>query len=171
MTFTVKGCIVKIDFYFILVLAFAAASGTNELIYLLIFSSLHELGHLVMLAVCKGKAEQLTFSYYGFALKYADSLSRNREALVILFGPLVNLVLYLILKDDINFILFILNILPVFPLDGGRIFKLYFKKASKVVSIIILLIIYAFAIYLIFYNNSFSLLLIALYLTVYSLNY
>ena len=94
MTFTVKGCIVKIDFYFILVLAFAAASGTNELIYLLTFSSLHELGHLVMLAVCNGKAEQLTFSYYGFALKYADSLSRNREALVILFGPLVNLVLY-----------------------------------------------------------------------------
>ncbi|MDD6620553.1 MAG: hypothetical protein PUE75_05630 [Eubacteriales bacterium] len=171
MTFTVKGCIVKIDFYFILVLAFAAVSGTNELIKLLSFSSLHELGHLAMLAICKGKAERLTFSYYGFALKYADNLSRNREALVIISGPIVNLFLYLILRDDINLILFVLNILPVFPLDGGRIFKLYFKKASKVVSIIILLIIYAFAIYLIFYNNSFSLLLIALYLTVYSLNY
>lgn len=171
MTFTIKGCIVKIDFYFVLVLALAAVSGTNELIYLLTFSSLHELGHLITLSVCKGKAEKLTFSYYGFALKYVDNLPRSREALVILSGPIVNLVSYLILRDDINLILFVLNMLPVFPLDGGRLFKLYFLKASKAVGIFILFIIYAFAIYLIFYNNSFSLLLIALYLTVYSLNY
>ncbi|MGN1329115.1 MAG: site-2 protease family protein [Eubacterium sp.] len=171
MTFVIKGCIVKVDFYFILVLAIAAVSGTDELIYLLLFSSLHELGHLMMLAICKGTAEQLTFSYYGFALKYADNLSRNKEALVILSGPFVNMILYLVLKDDINLILFLLNMLPVFPLDGGRLLKLYFHNVSKAVSIIILIVIYFLAIYLITYNNSFSLLLIALYLTVYILNY
>ncbi|MGN1421380.1 MAG: site-2 protease family protein [Eubacterium sp.] len=171
MTFTVKGCTFKIDFYFILVLALAAVSGTNELICLLAFSSLHELGHLIILAVCKGKAERITFSYYGFALKYEDNLPRYKETLVILSGPIVNLIFYLILKDDINLILFVLNMLPVYPLDGGRIFKLYFHRASRTVSIFILVFIYVFAIYLIAFNNSFSLLLIALYLTVYCLNY
>ncbi len=171
MFFSVKDCVVKIDFYFILVLAFAALSGTNELICLLTFSSLHELGHLVMLAVCKGKAEKITFSYYGFALKYTDNLSEVKEVFVIFSGPLVNLILYLILKDEINFILFVLNMLPIYPLDGGRILKLLFHKASKAVNIVILIFIYFLSVYLIIYKKSFSLLLIALYLTVYSLNY
>lgn len=171
MFFSVKDCVVKIDFYFILVLAFAALSGTNELICLLTFSSLREFGHLVMLAVCKGKAEKIAFSYYGFALKYADNLPKIKEVFVIFSGPLVNLILYLILKDEINLILFVLNMLPVYPLDGGRILKLLFHKASKAVNIAILIFIYFLSVYLIIYKKSFSLLLIALYLTVYSLNY
>lgn len=171
MTFKVKGCLVKIDFYFVFVLALIAFSGSDELIYLLVFSALHELGHFSALLLCHGKAERLIFSYYGFALKYVDNLPRSREALVIIFGPFVNLLIYLILRDDINLILFTLNMLPVYPLDGGRILNLYCRKASKTVSIIVLILIYLLSIYLIVYKKSFSLLLIALYLTVYSLNY
>ncbi|MDD6728669.1 MAG: hypothetical protein PUE08_05555 [Eubacteriales bacterium] len=171
MSFNFKGCIIKIDFYFILVMSFCALTGADDLIRLLIFSSLHEAGHLIMLLICRGKPLSLTFSYYGFALKYKDNLPKISETLVIASGPLVNLIFYFILKDDFNLILFFINILPAFPLDGGRIVKLYFNRVSKVVTIVALIFLYALSLYLIIYCESISMLLISLYLTIYSLNY
>ncbi len=170
MLFKIGGCTFKIDFLFILVLSFAALTGTDDLIYLLLFSSLHELGHLLALIICNGKPEKITFSYYGFALKYGDTLPRGREVIVALSGPAVNLILYLILKDDFNLILLFINLLPIYPLDGGRVLSLYFVKAYKVIGIFFLVLIYLLSFYLIFTVGSFSMLLIALYLTVYSLN-
>lgn len=171
MSFLIKGCTIKIDFYFIFVLAFAALSGAEDLLYLLLYCALHELGHLTMLLICGGRPKGLTFSYYGFALRYEDNLPRFREAVVIISGPLVNLLLYFVFKNDVNLILFLLNILPVYPLDGGRILKLYFHTVSRSISIGILICIYILSVYLIINSGSFSLLLIALYLTIYSLNY
>ena len=166
-----NGTEVRIEFYFILVLAVAAMMQSKDFLYILLFSALHELGHLILLYICGGKAQKLTFSYYGFALKYNNLISQRKEVLVLLAGPLVNLILYLFLRDDYNLILFFINILPVYPLDGGRIIKLIFHRASKAISIFILLLIYALSVYLIITYKSFSMLLIALYLTMYSLNY
>lgn len=171
MSFTVKGCIIKIDFLFILMLAFSALFSAKELLSILLFSSLHEVGHLFVLLLCGGRAEMLCFSYFGLALRYKDELSKIGEAAVLFAGPAVNLIFYCILRDDVNLILFALNILPIYPLDGGRLVKLFFHKASKFISVILLIMIYFLSFYLIIANGSFSLLLISLYLTVYSLKY
>lgn len=171
MSFSVKGCLIKVDFYFVLILAFLCLVNVKDLLNLLLFSALHELGHLFALLLSGCKPSVLSFSYYGFAMKYNDCLSKSKEALVIITGPLVNLVLYLLLNDDINLILFVLNSLPVYPLDGGRLVKLLFHKAFKIVSITALLCVFSLSVYLALFERSFSLLLISLYLTVYTLNY
>lgn len=138
---------------------------------MLFFSGVHELAHLTLLILFGGRPDSLTFSFYGLALRYSSALSGLKEFFVILAGPAVNLILYLILGDDINLILFALNILPVYPLDGGRILSLFSCRLSNTVSRIFLILILILSVYLIVEYKSFSLLLIAVYLTAYSILY
>jgi stage IV sporulation protein FB len=168
---SIYGCRVKIEFSFVLILSFATLLCLSDLQYLLLFSALHELAHMIVLLMCGGKPNSLTFSFYGLALKYDSTLSTFRELLVIIAGPIVNLILYLIIRDDINLILFALNVLPIYPLDGGRVLRLYSYNISSVISKIFLVLIFGFSIFLVIEYNSFSLLLIAVYLTAYSILY
>lgn len=171
MSFSINGCMVKIDFSFILVLSFAVLLKAENLLFLFLFSALHELSHLFMLILFKGRADSLTFSFYGLALRYGSTLSKFKEFLVIFAGPFVNLILYLIIRDDINLILFALNILPIYPLDGGRLLMLFSFKISNAVSRLFLIIIIFVSFYMILKYKSFSLMLISIYLTAYSVLY
>lgn len=138
---------------------------------MLIFSSVHELSHLLVLLITGGSPDSIKLSFYGIALKYSCKLSRIREFAVIFAGPMINFILYLFLKDDINLMLFILNIFPVFPLDGGRILELFSYKLSAVTGKIFLAILIIVSLYLIIFYHSFSLFLISIYLIFYSINY
>lgn len=152
-------------------LSFGIILGAEDIASLLLFSSLHELGHFAVLMICGGRADSLTLSFYGLALKYSTPLSRGRETLVLIAGPLINLVLYLILRDDINLLLFIINMLPIYPIDFGRIIRLYNYKISKILGIVILIILVVLSLYLLIFYKSFSLIFIVCYLIVYSINY
>ncbi len=158
-----------IEYSFFLLLSFALLFGAKDISYLLLFSSLHESGHIIALLCLGGKIDKLTLSFYGLALRYSSALSSIRELMVIICGPLVNFILYIIIRDDINLLLFILNILPIYPLDGGRILRICLPKLSKPISIIALVAVIAFSLYLIIFYHSFSLILISLYLLAYSL--
>ncbi|MCC8073275.1 MAG: hypothetical protein LIO62_04030, partial [Clostridiales bacterium] len=171
LTFSIFGCKIKIEYSFVLILCFSLLLGADDLLELLLCSIMHESGHLVALVLCGGGADSLTFSYYGLALKYSSLLSKGKEFLVLFSGPAVNLILYLIFKNDINLLLFVLNALPIFPLDGGRILRLFLPKTSKVVSIILLVAVFVLSIFMMVHYKSFSLLLIAVYLLIYSINY
>ncbi|MEK4084698.1 stage IV sporulation protein FB [Paenisporosarcina quisquiliarum] len=103
--------------------------------YALVFSSLlvHELGHL-FIAVCMGaKVQSCTILPYGGEIKMEQfsKLSKTMQVCVILGGPFFTLLLLLfgMLVDFPQANIFImtqililgLNLLPIFPLDGGRI--------------------------------------------------
>ncbi len=171
MNFNIKDCTITIDFSFILILSFSALFSAREVIFLMLFSSLHELGHFVTLMLCRGKPKSLTFSFYGFGLKYCDNIPRLRELLIIISGPLVNFILWLIIRDDINLLLFILNVLPIYPLDGGRVIRLFSYKLSTILSAVFIIIISFLSVWLILFYNSFSLLFISVYLIFYSICY
>ncbi len=171
MRFKIKKCDICIDYAFILVLSLAAVFNSRQVIYLLLFSALHEMGHLTALLICRGVPYELHLSYYGFAIRYNDDLPRFKECIVLLSGPLVNLVLYLFLRDDINLILFFLNCLPVYPLDIGRVVRLFSLKTSKILSAITIVLICILCAYMLIYNKSYSLIFVAIYLIVYSINY
>jgi stage IV sporulation protein FB len=151
-------------------MAFSALSGFDGVLKLLVFSVLHETGHLTALLLLSGTPKELTFSYYGFALKYEDTLTPIKESIVLLSGPAVNLMLFIILKDGINPVLMLLNLLPVYPLDGGRVIRLISLKLSKVLSAVFIVIISLIALYSLFSYNSYSLLLISVYLLIYQLS-
>ncbi len=88
---------------------------------------------------------------------------------MLLCGPLVNLILFVVFKNEINLLLFLLNIFPAAPLDGGRMIKLLFPKISSAVTVLFLILLTGLSCYLMFEFKIFSLLLIALYLITFNL--
>lgn len=171
MCISVKNTKIYIDYWFVLVLSVSALFKANQVLEILLYSSLHELGHLFALLILGKLPYLIKFSYYGFAMKYDDNISRKDETIVLLFGPLVNLALFLLFGNYINLILFALNFLPVFPLDFGRVLRLYLPRISRYISIVFLILICIFCVFMVIYYKSFSLLPVVFYLVIYSLNF
>lgn len=137
----------------------------------LIFTSIilfHEFGHIFGCIITKNKIDNIILLPFGgiTILKYPLNIKLKDEFLIVIMGPLFQLVLYLILKDynlyyfkEINLFLTIFNTLPIIPLDGYRIlnillnkifsFKLslYISSYISFISLILLILFY------IMYNN------------------
>ena len=109
---------------------------------------IHELGHFLT-ASCLGlKTDKIYLYPYGGISKFSTNvnISRKEEWLILLMGPIFQLIFYFLgyliidnnyLKETLtNYHVFLLyfNLLPIYPLDGGRIMFLmftYFKSYKK----------------------------------------
>lgn len=161
--------LIKIEYSFFILLSFAVLYGYEYSLNIIFFSILHEIGHLTALLALKIKPKFICLNFFGIGLKYQNNLSERKEFIVIFFGPLVNLILFLILKDDSNLILFLINSIPVLPLDGGRMLKIIAPKSSKVINYSALLLVISFAFWLLIKYKNFLLLLISCYLIFYNI--
>ena len=94
--------------------------------------ALHELGHSVVARAKGGYIHEIVLYPFGGAAKISNIPKRPvDEIMVALAGPAVSLVLALLfhrfelfrLLGYINGMLFFFNILPVFPMDGGRVLR------------------------------------------------
>lgn len=162
MVFNVGKCTVKIEFSFLLIIAFSLLLKTDNLLYLLLFSALHEAGHIVTLLLFGKAPDSITFSFYGIGMKHKAELPRNKELIFLLSGVFVNLVFALFnIFRNLNSALFIINILPVYPLDGGRALSLFIgDKAINIVSLITVFILITFSVL----TLNISLIIICVYL-------
>lgn len=110
--------------------------GTNLLIVLIlllgIFGSvaLHELGHAIMAQTKGCHIQEIVLLPFGGAAKISNLPENPKdEILIALAGPGVSLLLALVLQrvfpylSHLNWMLFWFNILPVFPMDGGRVLR------------------------------------------------
>ena len=120
---------------------------TNQLsIYLIImlFSILHEVGHIVVGLMLRFKPEKIEIMPFGVSVafnknnineEYNEKNLNIREIFVALAGPITSLLLVILtLKVDFkyisknsaiysNLIILFFNLIPIYPLDGGRILK------------------------------------------------
>ena len=159
-----------------LIIAYAMLFKSYDFLFVILFSALHELGHLIALLICKGKPDRLVFAYYGIGLKHSSDFNAFRELIFLSAGIVVNLFFYIFnIKRDINLALLIVNALPIYPLDGGRILKIILNKffnltisdmIFKAISVFIIILLIITALYL----KSVSLGFITLYVIVYSIN-
>jgi len=94
--------------------------------------ALHELGHSVVARAKGGYIHEIVLYPFGGAAKISNIPKRPvDEILVALAGPAVSLALSLIFRQFellwflgyLNGMLFFFNILPVFPMDGGRVLR------------------------------------------------
>ena len=102
----------------------------------------HEAGHLFMLVLFRVPVHRLRLSVGGAVIETVKT-TYQQEVLIALAGPAMNLLLlattsrYLPIFALVNLCLLLYNLLPFYPLDGGRmlrgILRLQFSgKAAKV---------------------------------------
>ena len=112
-----------------------AVGGIN--IYVLVFSVLmHELGHICAALIKGARAENFAIHGFGIELTFPGKSPCPRSLLVISAGgPVLSLVIALVsylLKQPllcaVNLSIAIINILPVYPLDGGNILSCIFSE-------------------------------------------
>ena len=114
---------------------FSIVFSGNVSYYALILSSLiiHEIGHIVAAFLCKVKIIRCVIMPYGgeIELQGGLSISPKKQLIIALGGPLATFLCILVtpfldpllanLLLKILLILLIINLMPIWPLDGGRI--------------------------------------------------
>lgn len=177
-------------FFIILIwLIFATDIYVAVSYFLVIF--IHELGHYYVAKYCGYKLSKFSLSPYGVSLSYyGQTLEQKDEIYIALAGPVVNLVVALITVAfwwmfptfylvsynfvEVNLIIALTNLLPAFPLDGGRVFVSLFsniverRKALKITIIFnVVLSIMFFILFFVFCFINFNptYLLFAVFLT------
>lgn len=193
MNFSVFGVRVEIGFLFTASAAFLLVFNINDSIKLaIIFSLVHEIGHLAAIILCGEKPERISFGLFGMTIVRKGDITQNyhKEFFTAVSGPLANLtaaavgvLFYLKCKNEytlkivaVNLIISAFNIMPVFGLDGGRALEAVLKqnfsqdkseKILRAVSFFTLVIMMGFGFYvLISTGYNFSFLAICVYLTV-----
>lgn len=117
-------------------------------LYYLIFGILHEMGHAYVGKKLGYKLNIISLMPYGASLSGNNSAIKPKdEILIAIAGPMINLLMILIictLKScnidfygqlqiilNVNISYFTFNLLPVFPLDGGRLLLALLNKKLK----------------------------------------
>lgn len=174
LKFYLNNVSIKIEYSLFLMIAFALLLEFDSVLYVILFSSFHEMGHIAVLYLFKGKAKSITISYYGIGLKHNCDFSNSKMILFLLSGVFINLLFAIFnIQREINTALFFINILPLYPLDGGRALKIMIDsifdlKSSVVLFRIITCLAVILLIFLAVYLKNLSLILIVLYIIVYS---
>ena len=155
----------------------------------MMFSIIHEIGHIIAGLLLKMKLEKLEIMPFGLTVSFYinpdDKSLKIREILVALAGPLMSLALvilcqyidfkYITIQEAAysNILILLLNLIPLYPLDGGRIIKgiLQIKFGSvqgdaltnkiSYMTIIILTVISSITIY---YYHNIAIFLICIFL-------
>lgn len=125
------------------ILVYSFSIYHKVLFYIFIVLSLHELGHILAAIFLRLKIEKLTVYPFGIAMEVCniDYIPSYNELLVAMGGPLMYFVistLFLMLFNydiislamynyivNINRNILLFNLLPIYPLDGGRITKAF----------------------------------------------
>lgn len=164
---------------------------------IMIFAIIHELGHLLAGLLMGMKPEKIEIMPFGVSISFKINVKEYnkkikkgnileiKKIIVALAGPITNFIIILITsnsKVDIikgmiiiytNFLIMIFNLLPIYPLDGGRILKgilhiIFGKRKSEkyinIISKVTVIGITAISSILILYVHNISILLIDMYL-------
>jgi stage IV sporulation protein FB len=96
---------------------------------------IHEFGHFAAIRLLGGRVGTIRIDLSGVTMDYAGAFSEKREFIIALAGPFLGLVYaagtsavgtalesrFLLCSSGISLILSVYNLLPAFPLDGGRL--------------------------------------------------
>lgn len=121
-------------------------TGTFTQLFTIFFIvCIHELGHVLMALMYRWKIESVSLSFFGGVMQTSEDMNRTwlEQFIVILAGPVQHVGLFLLFHglestgmitttfaaeaQYFNMLLFFFNLLPIFPLDGGKLVFLLFS--------------------------------------------
>lgn len=139
---------IKLNLYvFLFVILFLITSQLEIYALVMVFALIHELGHLICGILLGFEPDILRIMPFGFCIEFKtnvndynkkvlhSNLLSVKKIIVALAGPIVNILIMIIgvichLDNNIiyaNLLITLFNLLPIYPLDGGRILKNIFK--------------------------------------------
>ena len=159
---------IYLDKYFLFFLLIIIITGNFN--YFIIYFSLlfiHELGHAITGILLGYKLEKIVFYPLGGVtiLNLPVNISLKQELLILIMGPVFQILGYLLLEYSFPFIkvyhytLLIFNLLPLYPLDGGKIINIIFNyqfnylKSFNIVFVISIIMIILLFLYLLYSFN------------------
>ena len=129
----------------VVILIFLFTGQLKTYCIIMFFCFLHELGHIIVAKLFEMKVEKFEILPCGFSSSFflcdSSEVSKTffmQKLIIAMAGPIVSLILALSFQyiDDMNFtivtkqeivysniLILIFNLLPLYPLDGGRILK------------------------------------------------
>ena len=159
---------IYLDKYFLFFLLIIILTGNfNYFIPYFLLLFFHEISHAITGIILGYKLEKIVFYPLGglTIINYPINIPLFKELLIVIMGPIMQIIVYLILKEYYPFIkiyhytLLFFNLLPVYPLDGGKILNIIsgyffnFLTCFKVVISISIVIIIGLIIYDFYYFN------------------
>lgn len=180
-------------FFFIII--FLLTHQIEIYAWVMLFALIHELGHMITGIILKLKPKLLSFMPFGVSITFETygyrKLIEIKKIVIAMAGPLTNLIICIItfflhinletktLIMYANILIVLFNLMPLYPLDGGRILKglIRFKyktiEADKIVnkiSNILIILLTIISSFLILYIKNICILFILIYLWVIVLN-
>lgn len=188
----------KIDFkIFLFLILFYFTRQVETYVMILFFAFIHEIGHLLMGLLMGMRPNKIEIKPYGvsisFKIKPKDYnqkiLEGNRlqikKILIAIAGPITNFIIMNVATNlpigifskmmiiYSNLLLIIFNLIPIYPLDGGRIVKAFLhillgkrkaEKYSNNSSLIVLIILTFLASVGVYYIKNISIFIIIIFL-------
>lgn len=181
---------------FIFLLLFYFTRQIEIYVIMIFFAVVHELGHLLMGLMLKMKPERIELMPFGLSISFkvnVQDINKKRgngnqqvfkEILVASAGPLTNLIILIFtyvffgnsnfssLVIYANLLILIFNLLPIYPLDGGRILngilhilfgRLEARRLSFDISMVVTIVLTAVSSIGILYFHNIAIFLIVLY--------
>lgn len=169
---------VKIHITLILLFLYNFFIGKIELIFMTyMFIVMHELSHMIVALLLSVDIKEIELMPVGVNAKYDGNISTLKELLISLAGPLASMFFAIIYNNElyymINFCIVIFNLIPIYPLDGGRILRviltcLFGKKKgygiSTYITNFLIFIFILFALFIAAFYKNFFFLLIGMYM-------
>ena len=151
-----------------------------------LFTIFHELAHIFIANIFGKQVDEINITISGLNAHISDNNKLHPAwILIYLAGPLSNLCLAFLTRKihisfAINMALFLLNMLPIYPLDGLNILNLVFKWCLsnnirviilKIISVITIIILIFLGILTSILYKNYSIMLIGIYVINIYINY
>lgn len=176
---------------FLFLIVFILTNQIEVYSWTMLFALIHELGHMTAGLILKLKPKNICLMPFGISITFEDygykKLLEIKKILIALSGPFVNILIALIsivlkLSETIiyiNILIAIFNLIPLYPLDGGRILKgiIRIRKSKQrademvnKISNLLLLAITAISSILVLYIKNIAIVFVITYLWIIVIN-
>ena len=134
----VKFLIMKIRYnihllyYVVAFISFITGHFKGYIIYTLVIL-VHELGHIFAGFVLKWPILKVTIYPFGCMTTFNNKLNSSsiEEFLILIYGPLFQILFNRIYPNNYHYFILIFNLLPIYPLDGSKIFFLLLNRITS----------------------------------------